>query len=133
MKTRDELSTAKPIVAVVDSDPAVRNSLRFSLEVEGLAVREYPAGADLLKDVEHAAVDSLVLDERMPAMSGLDAIARLRELNISVPTMLMASRLTPALRERVRRAGVSVVEKPLLGDALIEWIRKAFSPAINTG
>jgi chemotaxis response regulator CheB len=52
-------------------------------------VREYPAGADLLKDVEHAAVDSLVLDERMPAMSGLDAIARLRELNISVPTMLM--------------------------------------------
>jgi two-component system response regulator FixJ len=133
MKTRDELSTAKPIVAVVNSDPAVRNSLRFSLEVEGLAVREYPAGADLLKDVEHAAVDSLVLDERMPAMSGLDAIARLRELNISVPTMLMASRLTPALRERVRRAGVSVVEKPLLGDALIEWIRKAFSPAINTG
>ena len=96
-------------------------------------MREYPAGADLLKDVEHAAVDSLVLDERMPAMSGLDTIARLRELNISVPTMLMASRLTPALRERVRRAGVSVVEKPLLGDALIEWIRKAFSPAINTG
>jgi FixJ family two-component response regulator len=133
MKTRDELSTAKPIVAVVNSDPAVRNSLRFSLEVEGLAVREYPAGADLLKDVEHAAVDSMVLDERMPAMSGLDTIARLRELNISVPTMLMASRLTPALRERVRRAGVSVVEKPLLGDALIEWIRKAFSPAINTG
>ena len=133
MKTQDELSTAKPVVVVVGSDPAVRNSLRFSLEVEGLAVREYPAGADLLKDVEHAAVDSLVLDERMPAMSGLDAIARLRELNISVPTMLMASRLTPALRERVRRAGVSVVEKPLLGDALIEWIRKAFSPAINTG
>ena len=133
MKTRDELSTAKPIVAVVDSDPAVRNSLRFSLEVEGLAVREYPAGADLLKDVEHAAVDSLVLDEQMPGMSGLDTIARLRERNISVPTMLMTSRLTPALRERVRRAGVSVVEKPLLGDALIEWIRKAFSPAINTG
>ena len=133
MKTRDELSTAKPIGAVVNSDPAVRNSLRFSLEVEGLAVREYPAGADLLKDVEHAAVDSMVLDERMPAMIGLYAIARLRELNISVPTMLMASRLTPALRERVRRAGVSVVEKPLLGDALIEWIRKAFSPAINTG
>jgi len=46
MKTRDELSTAKPIVAVVDSDPAVRNSLRFSLEVEGFAVREYPGGAD---------------------------------------------------------------------------------------
>jgi len=128
MKTRDELSTAKPIVAVVNSDPAVRNSLRFSLEVEGLAVREYPAGADLLKDVEHAAVDSMVLDERMPAMSGLDTIARLRELNISVPTMLMASRLTPALRERVRRAGVSVVEKPLLGDALIEWIRKGIFP-----
>jgi hypothetical protein len=47
--------------------------------------------------------------------------------------MLMASRLTPALRERVRRANVSVVEKPLLSDALIKWIRKAFFPAIGTG
>ena len=133
MKTRDELSTAKPIVAVVDSDPAVRNSLRFSLGGRGFSGARISGRCRSLKDVEHAAVDSLVLDERMPAMSGLDAIARLRELNISVPTMLMASRLTPALRERVRRAGVSVVEKPLLGDALIEWIRKAFSPAINTG
>jgi FixJ family two-component response regulator len=60
----------KPIVVVVDADPAIRDSLRFSLEVEGFAVCEYPAGVDLLKDVERTAVDCLVLDEQISGMSG---------------------------------------------------------------
>src|SRR6516164_8688190 len=69
-------------VVVVDTDSAIRDSLRFSLEVEGFAVCEYPVGVDLLKDVERTAVDCLVLDEQISGMSGLDAIARLRERNI---------------------------------------------------
>jgi hypothetical protein len=47
-----------------------------------------------------------------------------RERDIAVPTILMASRLTPALRERAHRAGVSIVEKPLLGNVLLEGIRE---------
>ena len=133
MKTQDELFTAKPIVVVVDSDPAVRNSLRFSLEVEGFAVRAFAGGAELLEDVAHAAVACLVLEEQMPGMSGLDAIARLRDRNISVPTILMASRLTPAQQERAKRAGVCVVEKPLLDNVLLERIRGVLSPAIVAG
>ena len=120
-------------VVVVDTDSAIRDSLRFSLEVEGFAVCEYPVGVDLLKDVERTAVDCLVLDEQISGMSGLDAIARLRERNITVPTILMASRLTPAQLERAKRAGVCVVEKPLLDNMLLERIRGALSPAIVAG
>jgi FixJ family two-component response regulator len=133
MNTQSEVSTAKPVVVVVDDDPAVRNSLRFSLEVEGFAVRAFAGGAELLKDVAHGAAACLVVEEQMPGMSGLDAIARLRERNISVPTILMVSRLTPAQRERAKRAGVSVVEKPLLSNALLERIRGALCPAITAG
>ena len=133
MNTQGALSTAKPVVVVVDDDLAVRNSLRFSLEVEGFAVRAFAGGAELLEDVAHAAVACLVLEEQMRGMSGLDAIARLRERNITVPTILMASRLTPAQQERAKRAGVCVVEKPLLDNVLLERIRGVLSPAIVAG
>jgi cytochrome c len=132
MKTHAELSTAKPLVVVVDDDPAVRNSLRFSLEVEGFAVREFSGGTELLTEAERSGACCLVIDEQMPGMTGLDTIARLRERNISVPTILMASRLTLALSERARRAAVSVVEKPLLDNALLEWIRGCFPPRSST-
>jgi len=133
MTTEDKPATARPVVVVVDDDPAVRNSLRFSLEVEGFAVREFPDAAELLRGAERCGADCLVIGEQMPGMSALDVIARLRERDISVPTILMASRLTPAQRERAKRAGVCVVEKPLLDNVLLERIRGALSPAIVAG
>jgi two-component system, LuxR family, response regulator FixJ len=129
MQTQGELSIARPVVIVVDDDPAVRNSLRFSLEVEGFTVREFSGGAELLKDAERCGAGCLVIDEQMPGMTGLEAVARLHERDIAVPTILMASRLTPALRERAHRAGVSIVEKPLLSNVLLEWIREVLSAA----
>ncbi len=116
------MSPAKPVIFVVDDDPAVCNSLRFSLEVEGFGVREFLSGAELLNETERSGADCLLIDEQMPGMTGLDLIARLRERKITVPIMLMASVVTPALKERARRAGVPVMEKPLLGDALLNWI-----------
>jgi FixJ family two-component response regulator len=130
MKTQGELSRAKPVVVVVDDDLAVCNSLRFVLEAEGFAVREFSGGTELLKDVEQSRASCLVIDEQMPGMTGLEAVARLRERNISIPAILMASRLTAALRERARRAGVSVVEKPLLGNVLLDWIHGVLSAAV---
>ncbi len=119
------MSLAKPIVFVVDDDPAVCNSLRFSLEVEGFGVREFLSGTELLKEAERSSADCLVIDEQMPGMTGLDLVARLRARNISIPIMLMASDVTPALKERAHRAGVPLMEKPLLGNGLLDWIRSA--------
>jgi two-component system, LuxR family, response regulator FixJ len=132
MNTQHELSAARPVVIVVDDDPAVRNSLRFSLEIEGFAVRDFSGGAELLDDAERGGADCLVIDERMPGMSGLDVVARLREINILIPAILIASRLTPAIAARAVHAGVSVVEKPLLGNILFERIRHIL-PAIVAG
>jgi two-component system response regulator FixJ len=126
MRKQAELSVESPVVIVVDDDPAVRNSLRFSLEIEGFAVRDYSGGMELLNDPERPHGGCLVIDHHMPGMNGLDVVAKLRDRHVSVPAILITSQPTPALSRRAAMAGVSIVEKPLLGNALVDRIRDMF-------
>ena len=109
-------------VVIVDDDLAVRNSLEFSLEIEGLTVRSYAGGAELLEDDAFSRCDCLVIDHKLADMNGLDLIGKLRERRNSVPAILITSHPSLSLREQARRAGVAIVEKPLLGNALLEMI-----------
>jgi FixJ family two-component response regulator len=59
----------------------------------------------------------------MPLIDGLDLLRRLRERGNSMPAVLITTAPDAALRRRAGLAGVSVVEKPLLGDALLDAIR----------
>ena len=119
-----ELTLPGFVVIVVDDDLAVRNSLKFALEVEGLTVRSYASAAHLLSANDDLSLCScLVIDQKMPAMTGLDLIARLRARGISAPALLITSYPGAALHERAAEAGIPIVEKPLLGNTLIEKIR----------
>lgn len=113
----------KPLVLVVDDDAAVRNSLRFSLQIEGFAVQDYSDGNTLLTEVGSLRSDCLVVDYNLPDMTGLEILGQLRLRHISTPAILITSHPNQALRERAAVVGACVVEKPLLGDALIESIR----------
>jgi FixJ family two-component response regulator len=114
-----------PIVAVVDDDPAVCGSLKFSLELEGFAVRAYASGAELLNAGDLADCSCLVVDQRMPGMNGMELIARLREREVLTPAVLIVSHLNAALRARAAKERVPIVEKPLLGNGLLDRIREA--------
>jgi two-component system response regulator FixJ len=122
-----ELTMRGAVVAVVDDDPAVRHSLKFALEIEGFSVRVYPSGAELLNDLDTAGAECLVIDQNMPGMNGLDLVASLRNRNESAPAILMTSHPTIRLRESADKAGVPIIEKPLLGNTLIDRIRDALS------
>lgn len=111
------------VIAVIDDDPAVRNSLKFSLEVEGFRVRLYATAEELLSDANLNDLSCVVVDQVMPAMSGLDLVVRLRRHAVSVPAVLITSRPSAVLRARAEDAGVPIVEKPLLGNALVDKIR----------
>lgn len=128
MKEIQPSAANRSIVAVVVDDPAVRNPLKFSLELEGFAVRAYAAGADLLGATDLAGYACLIVDQNMPGMSGLDVVAALRDRHVSVPAMLITSQPNVGVRSRAARAGISIVEKPFLGDALIESIQRAVAP-----
>jgi two-component system, LuxR family, response regulator FixJ len=114
-----------PIVAIVDDDPAVCGSLKFSLELEGFVVRAYGHAAEFLDAGDFQGCDCLVIDQRMPGMSGMELIAKLRTLEVQTPAILLISQPNPALAARAAKAAVPIVEKPLFGNALIERIREA--------
>ncbi len=117
------------VVIVVDDDPAVRNSLKFSLEIEGFAVRTYRDGGDLLGDSALPSDGCLVIDYLMPDMSGLDLLDRLRVRHVEMPAILITSHPSSVLRERAADAGVPIIEKPFLGNALVDGIRGALGQA----
>ena len=119
-----ELASPIPVIAVVDDDPAVCSSLKFSLELEGFAVRVYRNGAEFLATDSLADCKCFVIDQRMPGMSGMQGISELRGRNISTPAILIISQPSRVLSARAAEADVPIIEKPLLNNALVEKIRE---------
>jgi len=115
--------SSRGTVVVVDDDPAVCNSLKFSLEIEGFAVRLYESGTELLNELPTCSC--LVVDENMPGITGLDLIAKLRDRNRTAPAILITWHPNTALARRAAGANVPIVEKPLLNDALLDLVRHA--------
>ena len=115
-------------VLIVDDDAAVRNALKFALEVEGLDVKLYDGAPALLADSALPARGCLVIDYAMPAMNGVELMDALRHRNVGLAAILITGRATSQLCDRARRAGFGqVIEKPLSDAALIEGIRAALA------
>jgi FixJ family two-component response regulator len=125
MRTPRHEPAARGIVVIVDDDPAVCNALKFSLEIEGFAVRLYQSGVELLSHYALSDCRCLVVDEKMPGIGGIDLIVELRQRDFAAPTILMTSAPTTALARRAATINVPIVEKPLLTDALLDLIRNA--------
>ena len=123
MNTKTTFSNPFTVVIVVDDDTAVRNSLKFSLEVEGFAVRAYASGTDLLNSANPPHCGCFVVDQILPGMTGLDLIAKLRERRILTPAILITSHPSAAVIDRAKQAHVRIIEKPLLNNTLIDGIR----------
>jgi len=116
---------ATPIIIIVDDDAAVRGSLKFALEIEGFAVHAYGKGDELFGDADLADCACFIIDQKLPGTTGLDLVSALREQRIAAPVILITSAPPLALLERAAKAGVPIVEKPLLGNALLDRVRDA--------
>jgi FixJ family two-component response regulator len=120
-----QATVKRPMIAVVDDDPAVCGSLKFALELEGFAVRTYHSGAELIHVGDFEGFDCFVVDQRMPGMTGMELVEVLRARRIMTPVILIISHPNAALSARAQKAAIPIVEKPLLGNALVERIREA--------
>ncbi|MCC2650591.1 MAG: response regulator [Microvirga sp.] len=120
-------------VLVVDDDLAVRNSLRFALEMEGLTVCTYGSGAELLADPDLASCGCLVIDCNMPGMNGIELVKRLEERHQHRPVILITSGSARGVAEcGVHPDVMSVLEKPLEDNLLLEHIHAALSVSRRT-
>ncbi len=114
---------ALPKVLLVDDDPAVRGALKFALELDGYSVETFSTAEALAGRERFPERGCLVLGHRLPGMGGLDLLQTLRERRVRLPAILVATHPDRALRRRAETAGVSVLEKPLLCDALSRQVR----------
>ena len=117
------LNPVQSLVVIVDDDAAVRAALAFSLELEGFEVESCRSGEALLTHALPARGACLVIDERLPGISGLETLSRLRDRLVMLPALLMTSYPTPKLRAAAHAADVRILEKPLMGDILSLAIR----------
>ncbi len=128
MQHRDPImpTTSGPIILVIEDDEAVRQSLKFALEQEGLEVHVYESGERLLADPALPRSGCLVVDYAMPGMDGITLLERLRQRHVDLPALLVTARSSPAVRERALRSGFrQVLEKPLEDNSLLDGIQRA--------
>ncbi len=112
------------MLALVDDDPAVRHALSFAFETTGISVATFADAESALAAPDQAAWTCLVLDQRLPRMSGLDLLARLRAAGVTAPAILITTNPSREMRARASAAGVEIVEKPLLDNQLSRKVRE---------
>lgn len=119
------MSNRPPNIVLVDDDIALRTALTFTLELDGFVVTALGSGEDLLNCTLPDAPACLVLDQNMGGLTGLDSLAQLRSRAIDLPALLITSHPRQSVRDAAAALGAVIVEKPLLGDALLSEIDAA--------
>jgi two-component system, LuxR family, response regulator FixJ len=109
-------------VAVVDDDHAVRESLRFLLDIMGHAVEVFESAAEFLK-AEAKQFACLILDHHMPHMTGLELAEKLRTNGNLLPIMLITGSPSDTIVSRAADLGISrILDKPPSEEELLDFI-----------
>lgn len=100
----------------------MRSSLSFSLSVEGYSVQVFSEAQQLLDSPSIFECDCLVVDHRLPGMTGLELLAELRRRGVGAPAILITTHPDANLRRQAQMAGATIVEKPLTENALMDGL-----------
>ena len=115
--------TLAPVVFVVDDDPAMRDSLRWLIESTGVQVETFPDAQTFLARIRPELPGCLVLDVRMPGMSGLDLQAELHRRGIGLPTIVLTGHAEVPMAVRAVKAGaIDFIEKPFSDQLLLDRV-----------
>lgn len=115
-------------VHVIDDDEAMRDSLLFLLDAAGLAGRAYDSASAFLAAIEGMERGCIVTDIRMPGMTGLDLVRRLRELQVPDAVIVITGHGDVPLAVEAMKAGVlDFIEKPFDDGQLLTAVRSALA------
>ena len=113
-------------VFVVDDDDAVRTSLRLLLKSVGLPVETFGAAQEFIDTFDAERAGCLVLDIRMPGMSGLELQQRLNEMHAIIPIVFITGHGdVPMAVEAMQHGAVDFIQKPFRDQDLIDRINQA--------
>lgn len=118
------------VVHIVDDEEAVRNALAFLLGTSGFAVRTHHSATDFLNQAKGIQNGCLVTDLRMPDMSGVELLKRLRDIDALLPAIVITGHGDVQMAvEAMKNGALDFIEKPFSDDVLIESIERAVSAA----
>ena len=114
------------VVHVVDDDEAMRHSLIFLLECAEIEARAYDSALAFLEALPSMEPGCIVTDVRMPGMSGIELVRKLKEVGVTDPVIVITGHGDVPLAVEAMKAGVSdFIEKPFDDQQLLSAVRKA--------
>ena len=118
--------TGPSVVFVVDDDPSVRSSLKFLLSTVGLQAETFDSADSFLRKELRDVRSCLVLDIRLPGLSGLDFQRELATRNIRIPIVFLTGHGDIPMSVRAMKAGaVEFLTKPFRDQDLLDAVRVA--------
>jgi FixJ family two-component response regulator len=118
--------SAAPLISIVDDDDSLRNSLNNLLRSVGFRTRTFASGEEFLNSNELHDTDCLILDVRMPGMSGLDLQRQLVAANSQIPIVFITSHGDDDAQARALQAGAAAfLYKPCREETLLGAIESA--------
>jgi RNA polymerase sigma factor (sigma-70 family) len=124
----------EPTVFIVDDDDAVRRSLQLLIRSVGLSVETFASAQEFLKRKPPDGPACLVLDVRMPGLSGLDLQRELAAAGLEVPIIFMTGHGSVPMSVRAMKAGaVDFLQKPIDEQVLLDAVHQAIDQARQAG
>ena len=124
---QDANSTKKPCVSIVDDDESVREAIKSLLRSVGFAVEAFASGQEFLNSDYQHNTECLILDVRMPGMSGLQLHEQLICAECKIPVIFITAHLsdTDAKTRALQSGAIDFLIKPFSEEALLNDIYKA--------
>jgi FixJ family two-component response regulator len=116
------------LIAIVDDDESVQSALQDLLEAVGCTTRSFGSAEEFLESGQYRDAACLVVDIRMPGMSGLELQAKLKAEQSRIPMIFITAHGDEKMRLQAMRAGaVDFLTKPFDQDVLLDCIRAALA------
>jgi two-component system response regulator FixJ len=113
-------------VHVIDDDEAARHSLAFLLGTAKISVKTYESATAFLDSIGDVKSGCIITDVRMPGMSGIELLRKLKELGVAVPVIVVTGHGdVPLAVEAMKIGAADFIEKPFDDEALLQAVRAA--------
>ena len=122
------MPSEKGTVHIIDDDDALRESLAFLLRTARIEVATHSSAAAFLEKIPDAKLNCVITDVRMPGISGIDLLKRLREMKIDVPVIVITGHGdVPLAVEAMKVGAIDFLEKPFDDEVLLASVKTAIA------
>ena len=122
----NETLTKTGIIAIIDDDEPLREALGSVMKAAGFATNTFGSAEEFLNSADRGNAACLILDVRLPGMSGVELQKRLADTKSQIPIIFVTAHGDASLRDLVMKAGAAgFLNKPVRSDALLREIYAA--------